>query len=741
MLGFSGIGGLVWVLARVPVPPTEPPIQSTVLVDAKGQEELAVLSGAENRLSVPLDEVPVLIRQTVLAAEDRDFYEHGGVDVGGILRALWVDIRAGDRRQGGSTITQQYVKNTHVGNDPTVWRKVREAAIAMRLERDLAEEEPGLAPEQAQLRAKDKILERYLNSVYFGRGAYGIKAGARAWFNRDLGELAPEQVAYLVALVRAPSAGDVDKDPEFATRLRAGVLDSMAAADLITAADAAAMNAKPVAETVAPAAGARSTMTLKGAGADYFVDLVRRELASRLGPDGEDLVRRGGLRVQTTLNFDAQRQAYAAVYGLLNRPEDPAGALVSLDRQGRVVALVGGRDFGSSQVNLAAGTAGGGSGRQGGSTFKIFALAETVDRGYSLGSTFPGPAQLILPKADNGADWEVNNYEDAGYGQLDLVAATVNSVNTVYAQLITATDGQGKPAVGAQGVVDMARRLGVSAPLSPVPSVALGTQGVSVLDMATAYNTLATEGLRIEPRLIDKVFGPAGEIALEPPPPERVLAPDKARRINGVLAAVVERGSGAKARIPGTAVWGKTGTSDDFGDAWFVGSTDRLTTAVWMGHADSRRPMVNVHCRGGGSGCVPKVSGGTLPATIFRLFTEKATRFIPVPDGARLPTATSAANDPGNPLPGCCAPEPEPEEEEEGDGKDGGKGDDGKDAGKDRSGREGDGRAGRNGSDDDGGSGAGGSRSNDDVATAPRPLTGPAGGEGGAEAGPGEEEP
>jgi penicillin-binding protein 1A len=346
---------------------------------------------------------------------------------------------------------------------------------------------------------------------------------------------------------------------------------------------------------------------MTGVGAEYYVAYVRRQLEQAYG---EDRVLRGGMRVYTTLDPTAQREAYDAVYGLLDRDTDPSGALVSMDNDGHVVAMVGGKDWSTSQVNLAVGTDGGGSGRQAGSTFKPFVLAEAMKQNISLESTFPGPARIVLPRADNGADWEVNNYENASYGRISLLDATVSSVNTVYAQLVVA--------VGPKNVVDMAHRLGVKSPLDPNASIALGTADVSVLDMADAYLTLQTKGLQVEPRVISRILQGDSVLVDDRPKTNRVLDQAVAEKVNYALQQVVDEGSGAAAAIPQAQVRGKTGTTDVYGDAWFVGYTSKLTTAVWMGYPEGQsKPLLNIHG-------VAKVNGGSLPAQIFQRYMSKA---------------------------------------------------------------------------------------------------------------------
>ena len=650
ILTFTAIAGLAWVLTQVPLPPEAPQAQTTIIYDASGAQ-LATLHGSENRFPVKLDQVPKVVQDAVLAAEDRKFFSHGGVDPMGIMRATWADVRKKGAKQGASTITQQYVKNVYVGNDPTLWRKVKEAVIAMKLERKYD---------------KRQILERYLNTVYFGRGAYGIQAASRSYFGKDVGQLELREASYLAGLIRSPTTGDVAHDPVGAARLRTSVLGAMVSSGTATPAQTAEVEQVPLNDYVVAPTEPGTTVALKGIGAEYFVEFVRRELVRQYS---EAMVLKGGLRVYTTLDPRLQKAAYESVYGLLNRAADPAGALVSLDPEGRVVAMVGGRDWDASKVNLAVGTDGGGAGRQGGSAFKPFVLAETVREGYSIGSSFPGPAKIVLPKADRGRDWEVTNYENAAFGAMNLVDATANSVNTVYAQLVSA--------IGPQKVVDMARQLGIQSPLQAVPSIALGTQNVSVLEMAGAYLTFANRGVQTPPRPLRKVTLGNSVLLDDKPKRTRVLERSQVDKVDYALEQVVKRGSGTGARVAKAHVRGKTGTSEDFGDAWFVGYTPRLTAAVWMGYPEGQsRPMLNVHG-------VAKVNGGSLPAQIFQRFFTKAGVTddegpLPIPDlGGRAlrpiipivtapkPTVTSpgatATTAPRAPTPSTTALVKEPE--------------------------------------------------------------------------------
>ncbi|MDQ6726105.1 MAG: penicillin-binding protein [Actinomycetota bacterium] len=623
LLGLTAVAGAAWVLTQIPLPPETPLAQTTVIYDGTGAQ-LAELHGVENRFPVKIEDVPQVMVAAVVAAEDRKFFEHGGIDPLGIVRATWADIRHKGIAEGGSTITQQYVKNAYVGNQYTLWRKIREAVISVKIERKLS---------------KTQILERYLNTVYFGRGAYGVQAASQAYFGKDVGQVGLREAAYLAGLIRSPSLGDVADAPQEAHDLRFIVLAAMVDTKQATAEEANAVEAVPLTDyVIAKPPPDDSDITMKGVGAEYYVAYVKKQLSDMYG---EDRVLRGGMRVYTTLDPTAQREAYDAVYGLLDRDTDPAGALVSLDNDGHVVAMVGGKDWSTSQVNLAVGTDGGGSGRQAGSTFKPFVLAEAMRQNISLDSTFPGPAKIVLPKADNGQDWTVNNYENASYGNISLLDATINSVNTVYAQLVVA--------VGPRNVVDMAHRLGVASQLDPNASIALGTADVSVLEMADAYLTLQTKGMHVDPRVISRILQGDSVLVDDRPKTTRVLDQPVAEKVNYALQQVVDQGSGAAATIPQAQVRGKTGTTDSYGDAWFVGYTSKLTTAVWMGYpAGQSTPLLNIHG-------VAKVSGGTLPAQIFQRYMSKASPAddappakAPDPSGRTLAPVDSVASSSSN---------------------------------------------------------------------------------------------
>lgn len=608
------VSAVLWYARSIPLPPDELSAQTTFIYDANGVV-LASLNAGQDRTAVPLSRVPKLTVDAILASEDHNFYQHGGVDPVGVGRALWADVRSRGSLQGGSTITQQYVKVTYLGRERTFNRKLREAILSVKLERRLT---------------KDQILERYLNVVYFGRGAYGVQAAAQAYFGVDVDKLDLAESAYLAGLLRAPERADARRNPVLALARRQRVLDSMVRFELITVAQRDTAVAVPLAGAggiVRTRQGPTSTYEQRGAGAEFATDVVRRQLIERFGAAR---VFGGGLRVRTTLDLAKQEQARATLYDdVLNRPGDPDAAMVVLDHEGRVLAMIGGRDWTKSQVNLAVGRGFGGIGRQGGSTFKPFVLAAAIREGVAASSTFDAPKQISIPGANaDGTDWNVGNYNDESFGaKIDLTRATALSVNTVFAQLVT------DPRVGAKRVVTMAKDLGITSPLDAYPAIALGAEEVAPLEMADAYLTFAREGMRVEPTLITEVRDAGGQVLLAyKQQRQQVLTEDQAAQINAVLQQVVSHGTGVGAQLSdGRQVAGKTGTTQSSRDAWFVGYTpqDCCVVAIWMGYADSNRPMTKVHGR--------KVTGGLFPAQVFQKFMEASVVKAGVKTGAFRP--------------------------------------------------------------------------------------------------------
>jgi penicillin-binding protein 1A len=616
LLGLLAMATGGYALSRIPLPETDPLLQTTfvcaadVSTDCSRENSLAQLSGGEDRVSVTWEQVPPVLIDAVLAAEDRDFFEHNGVDPIGIVRAAWTNLKSQDVVQGGSSITQQYVKTAFLSDERTLRRKVEEAVLAIKLERELT---------------KEQILLRYLNTIYFGRGAYGVQAASRAYFGKDVEQVGLAEAAYLAALIRAPESADALRGTDdararderrVAQDRRSQVLGAMVQEEMITQQEADAADAVPFDPPhLLPRAQGSNFGVVRDApyGTEYFVEYVRRFLVDAGFTDAE--IYGGGLRVYTTLDYDLQRTAFNAVTTNLTEPDDPSAALVATDRDGYVRAMVGGTDWSASQVNLAAGAEGGGSGRGPGSSFKPFVLAAALQQGISAKSFFPSPATITIPGANAGGPWEVDNYDDADFGDIDLIEATQVSSNTVYAQLIDE--------VGPANVADLAQRMGVSTPLDPVHSLVLGSEEVSVIDMATAYGTLARGGERIDPIVVTRVEDAEGNVLRTyQPERQRVLDELTTQTVNWVLSQVIQDGTGRGAAISQPAA-GKTGTTEEYRDAWFVGYTCELTAAVWVGFDEpnddgSPRLMTSVHGE--------PVTGGSIPADIWRAFMEPAAR-------------------------------------------------------------------------------------------------------------------
>jgi 1A family penicillin-binding protein len=611
LIGVASVGGAASLVFSIDLPPEEALLQTSFVCAADVTEgcgpdnAIASFSAEEDRINVRLDDLPDVLIDAVLATEDRDFFEHGGIDPVGIGRALYNDVRGRGVQQGGSTITQQYVKNAYLTSERTLTRKIKEAVLAVKLERELDKEE---------------ILERYLNTIYFGRGAYGVGAAARAYFGKDVRHLGLPEVSYLAGLIRAPESADARNDVDEASRRRSTVLRAMQQEGYITGEEAEAIAALPW-DYVIPRRDRTGLGDVKGnndelnIGTKYFVEAVRRQIAAEYG---EDMLYGGGLRIYTTLDFDMQTAAWEAITSTLTEPDDPAAALVAVDEYGQVKALVGGRDFDTSELNLALGRAGGGSGRGPGSTFKPFVLAEAIRQGISLNSRFEAPGRIVIPRANAGDDWTVSNYGGTEQGVLDLVDATRVSSNTAYAQLMLE--------VGPEAVADLAERMGITADLPPVNSLVLGTGDLSPLDMASAYSTFANRGVHNDPVLVSKIEqvdedGDVTVIEQHTPSGDRVLSEQEADLVTYCLRQVLLGGTGSSANF-GKPAAGKTGTTQDNRDAWFAGFTPRLTAAVWMGYDNPpgtpTRYMDDVHGI--------EVTGGSFPAQIWRRFMADATR-------------------------------------------------------------------------------------------------------------------
>jgi penicillin-binding protein 1A len=635
----SGFAFVVW--QSVDLPPSDPPLLQTtficgsdVFTQCDEKSSMAQLQATENRVTVTFDQIPPVLVQAVVATEDREFFSHSGVDPQGVARALVANLRDDPLKQGGSTITQQYVKNTYLTSERTLNRKIDEAVLAIKLEREVS---------------KKEILERYLNTIYFGRGAYGVQAAARTYFGKDVQQLGLPEAAYLAGIIREPESADANRpstDPlaasnrEEATSRRQDVLRAMVETNYITQAQADAVG-KMGWEYVLPRQAASNYGNVKYAdlGSEYVIDYVRKQLEDNAHFTDAQIYG-GGLRVYTTIDWGMQKAAYAAIAGNLNQPTDPAASIVALDNQGRVKVMVGGKDFKASQVNLAVGTEGGGGGRQPGSSFKPIALAEAITQGMPITKTYNAPSSLNIKLKEDGSNWHVANYGDAGLGDLNLIDMTKESSNTAYAQLIED--------IGVKNVTTLGHEMGITSTLKDVPSVVLGTSEVSVLDMASTYSTFMDNGEHFEPIVISKVTDAKGNVLYQPTlTPTKVLDPQVSNTVSWILDQVVEGGTGTGAQF-GQPVAGKTGTTENYRDAWFVGFTCQLTAAVWVGYpGPETKYMTSVHGQA--------VAGGTFPASIFRSFMGTAASglqscpFTP-PPGAPLPSSTVAGTAPATPV-------------------------------------------------------------------------------------------
>ena len=597
-----GVAGLTLLRAPLPgdLPDQRPQVEAepSMAFDRYGNQ-IAVFRGFDRTVPIDIDDVPEIVNMAVIAIEDQRFYEHNGVDLEGIARAARVNLEFGEVVQGGSTITQQYIKNTYLSSDQTFERKFREALLATELEEQLS---------------KDEILFGYLESSYFGAGAYGIGAAAEVYFAKPVNDLDISEAATLAGVLQAPTRLSPRVDIEAAEARRRLVLQAMLDQGMITPAE----HAREAARTLWDGTGESpsTTVTLiapppaNGASASpYFVDWIEAQLVEELGPD---LLYRGGLRIQTTIDPALQRAGEDAVAARLEDTEYPVEmSLVSIDpTSGHVVAMVGGRDYAFSQVNLAVG---GTTGFQPGSSFKPIVLAEAFSQGIGPDTIYPAPAQWTVPGC-TGTQCTLSNYDFADRGDITLRDATRSSVNTVFAELITD--------VSIERTVRMARSLGLERldPSVPYgPSLALGAAETSPLEMASAYGTFANQGLRMSPIGVLRVIDRNGNVLIDRTARggEQVLDAVVADNVTDVLVDVVTEGTGRRAAVSGHPIAGKTGTGQEYRAAWFVGYTPSLATAVWMGHADGLASLRNING-------VARVTGGSHPAIAFSDFMSAA---------------------------------------------------------------------------------------------------------------------
>jgi membrane peptidoglycan carboxypeptidase len=595
--------------------PTPP--QTSVVYAADGRTVLARLVLDEDRKVVPLKDIPHKVRNAVVAIEDDRFFEHGGIDMRGILRAAVADLRKGTIAQGGSTLTQQYIKKVVTGDSRTLDRKLREAMYAVELERRWS---------------KSQILEAYLNQAYFGDGVYGIATAAQHYFGgKSLRRLTLAEAAALAATIQAPNRLKPTRAKDNKPR-RMAVLDRMQERGFASAASVARAKKEKLKVKLFTASTRQP----------YFVEYIKQQLLHDpaydkvLGKEDTEkrkrMVFQGGLKIYTTLEPKRQAQARAAVANQLwsrfGRNGNPTGAVASVDpNTGRILALYGGREnFKRSQVDLA--TARGGSGFQPGSSFKVFYLVAALEKGISAGKVYNSPARITIPDrrcyTGYNTPWSPGNAGDGEAGVFNMYQATAHSVNTYFAQLAMDT--------GIERAIEAARRMGISVPPRGskdyndhwnVCSSVLGVVPVSVLDMASAYGVLANNGVRCPAFSIARIDAPGKELFERKPDCRRVIQPKIASTVTAMLRGVVTGGTGGAAALPGRPVAGKTGTAQEYQSAFFNGYTPQLATSVWVGFTPKPVPM---RTQNGGR----PVYGGTFPAMIFHDYMTAALAGAPV---------------------------------------------------------------------------------------------------------------
>lgn len=631
----AGILGLTYAFASIPLPEDIEVSSSAEVFDRDGRL-IGTYSDEIRRFLIDTRKLPHYVGEAVIVAEDRNFYEHNGVSLPGIARAAWANITGGGVEQGGSTLTQQYIKNALLTPERTITRKAKEAVLAIKLEREYSKEE---------------ILGFYLNTIYLGRGAYGVEAAARTYFDKSAEELTLGEAAYFAGIIPSPESYQPDENPQGARTRRDRVLEQMEAQGYITPAQLAEASSKRI--RLAP----NLIATAKRQPAAYFMEWLRRDF---LFPEYGNCLYTCGLKIHTTLDLDMQEQAEQAVATVLTDPAGPQAALVSMTPSGAVRALVGGRDFTNVRRARGFNFATSRPGRQAGSAFKPFTLLTALEQGISPSSRFSGASPVTISDPECETDGEVyqpENYAGTQFGTVTLDVATVNSINTVYAQLAAE--------VGPENIADLLGefdfdREGTKAKrdIPAVCSLPLGTIDVTPLEMARGYAAFAGRGDLPQVQPIRFVTNRQNQCLKEfrlgsgrdckdhvNAEPKRVAEQNSVDVMNQVMTGVIEAGTAAGADI-GRPAAGKTGTTQDNVDAWFGGYVPQLATMVWMGYPreqDGTVPQMRACadpnlCRPvqGNTG----VTGGSFPAEIWQAYMIEAVAELPVesfPTPADLP--------------------------------------------------------------------------------------------------------
>lgn len=593
----AGVAGMTLLRAPLPgeLPARRPNLTAvpSVVLDRDGNE-IGVFRGFDRSVEFDKSDLPQHLIDAVISIEDRRFFEHRGVDLEGIARAARTNAEVGEIAQGGSTITQQYIKNVYLSGERTFERKFREALLAVELEQNIS---------------KDEILFRYLESSYFGSGAYGVGAAAEVYFGKPVNEISVSEAATLAGVIQAPTRLSPRVDLEAAEERRQLVLEAMLDEGYLGLEEFDRQAARQLWLATSQSAPRGSTVTVvvppppKGAtDHPFFVDWVEQQLLEELGPDA---LYREGLTIETSIDSDLQEAAERAVADRLANTVYPVDmSLVSINpRTGEVLVMVGGRDYESSKVNLAIG---GSTGFQPGSSFKPIVLATAFMNGIGPETIYPAPATWTVPGC-SGSQCTISNYDNASRGDISLREATHASVNTVFAELVTD--------VSITDTIEMARDLGISR-LDPDgvygASIALGAGETSPLEMASVYGTFANSGSRVQPVSVLRVLDAEGNVIIDNRAAigKRVLSAAAADNISDILQGVVTGGTGRRAAVGNHVIAGKTGTSQAHRAAWFVGYTPSVSTAVWMGHSDGLASLYNINGVG-------RVTGGSHPAIAF----------------------------------------------------------------------------------------------------------------------------
>src|SRR6266705_5744152 len=554
-----------WVLAILPrslpsvtqLESIEPSVGSRIYDET---DELITEFHVERRIFVSLGQMPPALKQAIIATEDARFYSHFGVDPMGIARAVYQNFRRGRIVEGGSTITQQLAKILFLTPDRSLERKLKEAVLAVELERRYS---------------KDRILEIYLNQIYFGHGAFGVEAASRTFFGKGVSELSPGECALLAGLPKAPATYSPFEHPDAAKRRRAIVLTRMVDTGAIRADQAKRLGDSAL--SLVPPERRRTT-------GQYYLEYVQQYLEAQYGPD---LVFKGGLHVYTTLSPAMQLKAESTLREGLRAletrraatagkdapaPERPEGALLALEPQtGYIRAMVGGYDFFKSEFNRAVQAR-----RQPGSAFKPFVYIAALESGMTPASVVEdAPVEYAVGK--NGKPWKPDNYDRKFRGPITYQQALEESINVAAVKV--------QEQVGIRRTIDVARRLGVESPLGDNLSIALGTSDLTLLELTSAYGALANQGTWMRPTAIRYVLDPQQKLLEENAPQgKQVLSPEVAYVITHMLEGTIERGTGVAAKALGRPAAAKTGTTNDYSNAWFIGYTPKLTTGVWVGY-------------------------------------------------------------------------------------------------------------------------------------------------------------